>query len=210
MKSKTRFYQKYVKRIVDIVISFVLLIGLSPLFIIIILFVKFTSKGPVFFVQERIGRDGKIFLIFKFRTMCVGAENMGSGLTVKSDSDSRITPIGNVLRKTSLDEIPQLLNILKGDMSLIGPRPPVTYFPYDGYYNYPEWAKKRFSIRPGVTGLAQCSVRNSVPWDRRIEIDLTYIESISFFNDVKIFFLTILRVIRTSNVYDEGKIERNE
>lgn len=210
MKTKTGIYQNYIKRVIDITISFILLIVLSPLFIVIIFLVKFTSKGPVFFLQERIGRDGKYFLIFKFRTMCVGAEKMGSGLTVKSDSDSRITRIGNVLRKTSLDEIPQLLNILKGDMSLIGPRPPVTYFPYDGHDNYPDWAKKRFSVRPGVTGLAQCTVRNSVPWDRRIEIDLTYINSISFLNDVKIFFLTFFRVIKTSNVYDEGKIERNE
>lgn len=210
MKNKTRLYEKYVKRVIDILISLILLIILSPLFIVIILLVKFTSRGPVFFLQKRIGRDGKTFLIFKFRTMCVGAENMGSGLTVKSDSDSRITRIGNVLRKTSLDEIPQLVNILKGDMSLIGPRPPVTYFPYDGYSNYPGWTKKRFSVRPGVTGLAQCTVRNSVPWDKRIEIDLTYIDSINFTNDVKIFFLTFLRVIKTSNVYDEGKIERNE
>ena len=166
MKSKRKIYQKNIKRIIDIVISFLLLVILSPLFIVISLLVKVTSNGPAFFLQERIGKDGKTFLIYKFRTMCVGAEKMGSGLTVKSDSDSRITYIGNLLRKTSLDEIPQLVNILKGDMSLIGPRPPVTYFPYDGYSNYPDWAKKRFSVRPGVTGLAQCTVRNSVSWDK--------------------------------------------
>lgn len=128
-----------IKRLIDFFGSFIGVIIISPILIIIALLIKFTSKGPVFFKQERLGKDGKTFKILKFRTMVVNAEKIGDGLTVKSENDNRITKIGKFLRATSLDELPQLFNVILGQMSLVGPRPPVTYYPYDGYKNYPDW-----------------------------------------------------------------------
>ena len=132
----------FIKRIIDILGSLIGMIILLPLFIIIAILIKLTSEGPVFFRQERLGKDGKVFKILKFRTMVVNAEKIGDGLKVKSENDSRITKIGRFLRATSLDELPQLWNVFIGQMSLVGPRPPATYFPYDGYENYPDWTKK--------------------------------------------------------------------
>lgn len=185
----------------DLFGSLIGIIIISPILIIIILLIKLTSKGPVFFKQERLGKDGEIFKIIKFRTMIVNAEKIGDGLTVKDNSDNRITKVGKFLRKTSLDELPQLVNVIKGDMSLVGPRPPVTYFPYDGIGNYPEWAKQRFKMLPGVTGLAQITVRNSVVWDERIKIDNKYIETFSFWLDIKIIFKTILKLFKSEDIY---------
>ena len=167
-----------------------------------------TSEGPVFFKQKRLGKDGKVFDIIKFRTMIVNAEKIGDGLTVKSEDDSRITKVGKLLRKTSLDELPQLINVLKGDMSLVGPRPPATYFPYDGYENYPEWAKRRFDMRPGMTGLAQITVRNSVVWDKRIVIDNIYIDEFNILLDTKILLLTVARIIKPQSIYYSTPVAR--
>ncbi|MGM0293415.1 sugar transferase [Enterococcus sp. AZ062] len=203
-------YKQIFKRVLDVCISIVVLIICSPIIIILSILIKLTSEGPVFFKQKRLGLNGENFFIYKFRTMCVGAETIGDGLTIKTASDNRITKVGGFLRKTGLDELPQLINIIIGDMSLIGPRPPVTYFPYDGFNAYPEWAKKRFTVRPGITGLAQCTVRNSVSWDKRIEIDLQYIQEISFTNDLKIIYKTILKVFKIQDIYDEGKITRDK
>lgn len=203
-------YKQIFKRVLDVCISIKVLIICSPIIIILSILIKSTSEGPVFFKQKRLGLNGENFFIYKFRTMCVGAETIGDGLTIKTASDNRITKVGGFLRKTGLDELPQLINIIIGDMSLIGPRPPVTYFPYDGFDAYPEWAKKRFTVRPGITGLAQCTVRNSVSWDKRIEIDLQYIEEISFTNDLKIIYKTILKVFKIQDIYDEGKITRDK
>lgn len=195
-----------IKRIIDFLGSLIGLIIISPILIIIALSIKFTSKGPILFKQERLGRDGKTFKIFKFRTMVVNAENIGDGLTVKSESDTRITKIGKILRATSLDELPQLLNVMKGQMSLVGPRPPVTYFPYDGYNNYPDWAKKRFTMKPGITGLTQVTVRNSVSWDERIKVDNKYIDSFNVCLDIKLLFKTVSRIFKLENVYmDKSK-----
>lgn len=203
-------YKQIFKRVLDVCISIIVLIICSPIIIILSILIKSTSEGPVFFKQKRLGLNGENFFIYKFRTMCVGAETIGDGLTIKTASDNRITKVGGFLRKTGLDELPQLINIIIGDMSLIGPRPPVTYFPYDGFDAYPEWAKKRFTVRPGITGLAQCTVRNSVSWDKRIEIDLQYIEEISFTNDLKIIYKTILKVFKIQDIYNEGKITRDK
>lgn len=203
-------YKQIFKRVLDVCISIIVLIICSPIIIILSILIKSTSEGPVFFKQKRLGLNGENFFIYKFRTMCVGAETIGDGLTIKTASDNRITKVGGFLRKTGLDELPQLINIIIGDMSLIGPRPPVTYFPYDGFDAYPEWAKKRFTVKPGITGLAQCTVRNSVSWDKRIEIDLQYIEEISFTNDLKIIYKTILKVFKIQDIYDEGKITRDK
>lgn len=135
--------------------------------------------------------------------MIVNAEKIGDGLTVKNNNDSRITKIGKILRATSLDELPQLFNVIKGNMSLVGPRPPVTYFPYEGIQNYPEWAKKRFEMLPGVTGLAQVTVRNSVSWDERIKIDNEYIDTFNLLLDIQIIFKTILKIFKSEDIYME-------
>lgn len=181
--------------------SLVGIIIISPILIIIAIAIKLTSEGPVFFKQDRLGKDGKAFKIIKFRTMVVNAEHIGDGLIVTSESDNRITKVGKFLRKTSLDELPQLFNVLVGQMSLVGPRPPVTYHPYDGYENYPEWAKKRFIMRPGVTGLTQVTVRNSVEWNDRIVVDNKYIDSFNIWLDIKILFNTFFKVSKPENIY---------
>ncbi|GAB6086150.1 sugar transferase [Alkaliphilus crotonatoxidans] len=190
-----------IKRLIDFFGSLIGAIIISPILTIIALLIKLTSKGPVFFKQERLGKDGKTFKILKFRTMVVNAEVIGDGLSVKSENDNRITRIGKFLRATSLDELPQLFNVILGQMSLVGPRPPVTYFPYDGYNNYPEWAKKRFIMRPGVTGLAQITVRNSVSWNERIKVDNEYIDSFNVWFDIKILFRTLRRIFKSENIY---------
>jgi len=196
----------FIKRLIDLFGSMIGAIIISPILIIIALLIKLTSKGPVFFKQERLGKDGKSFKILKFRTMVVNAEKIGDGLSVKSQNDNRITRIGRLLRATSLDELPQLFNVILGQMSLVGPRPPVTYFPYDGYNDYPEWAKKRFTMRPGVTGLTQVTVRNSVSWDERIKVDNEYIDSFNVWFDIKLLFKTIGRIFKSQNIYmDKSK-----
>ena len=195
-----RVYVNFFKRILGLIFSLVGFIILIPIFLIISILIKLTSKGPIFFKQERIGRNGKVFNMYKFRTMIVNAENIGDGIRVRSKNDPRITKIGKILRRTSLDELPQLINVIKGDMSLVGPRPPVTYHPYNGYNNYPENAKKRFIVRPGLTGLSQIKYRNGVSWDKRIEIDVKYTENISFLEDIKIILATIKIVFKPVNI----------
>lgn len=200
-------YAKYIKRILDFTLSLMALIVLMPILFIIAVLIKITSKGPVFFLQERLGKAGKVFKIIKFRTMIPNAEKIGDGLKVRSETDNRITKIGKILRKTSLDELPQFINVLVGQMSLIGPRPPVTYHPHK-YEEYTEEQRQRFLVRPGITGLAQVRVRNSATWDERIEIDIEYIKNISFKEDVRIFFKTIVKVIKSENTY--GKTEEKK
>lgn len=184
-----------IKRIFDLLVSLILLFILSPFFLIIAVAIKCTSNGPAFFLQERIGYQGKIFKIIKFRTMVVNAEHIGDGVCIYDKSDPRVTKIGRFLRSTSLDELPQLINVVKGDMSIVGPRPPVTYNPYDGYENYPEWAKKRFIMRPGITGLVQVKLRDS-NWNEKMKIDMEYINKFSIFLDVEILFKTVLTVLQ--------------
>lgn len=202
--------QLFIKRFADIFICLVALIVLLPVFLIISVAIKCTSKGPVLFFQERLGLYGKTFKIIKFRTMIVNAEHIGEGLRVSSEKDPRITSVGRFLRATSLDELPQLFNVVGGSMSLVGPRPPVTYHPYKGYDNYPEWAKNRFEMRPGVTGLAQATVRNSATWDERIVIDNRYIETFSLWMDIKVMFLTVKRVFSSEDIYGASREPRTE
>ena len=194
-----------IKRCADVLGSLLGLVILSPLLLIVSAVIKLTSRGTVFFRQERLGKHGKVFRIIKFRTMVMGAEKKGDGLFVYGTKDNRITGIGRILRKTSLDELPQLINVLKGDMSLVGPRPPVTYFPYDGYENYPDWAKKRFRMRPGITGLAQVRTRTTAPWDERIRIDNEYVDKFSVAFDIEILFRTFSAVLGSKNIYPESK-----
>ena len=191
----------FIKRLIDLLGGLTGSIVISPLLLIITLLIKLTSKGPVFFKQERLGKEGKVFKIWKFRTMVINAETIGDGLSVKNNNDVRITKIGKFLRATSLDELPQLFNVVLGQMSLVGPRPPVTYFPYKGYSNYPSQAKKRFLMRPGITGLTQVTVRNSVSWDERIVIDNQYIDSFNIWLDIQLLFRTIGRIFQTQDIY---------
>ena len=190
MKGKSYYF---LKRIIDIFGASILIIILSPILLVISVAIKLDSKGEVVFKQRRLGRYGKQFWIYKFRTMCVGAENMGDGQYCKQ-GDSRVTRVGKILRKTSLDELMQLFNILKGDMSFIGPRPPLTYHPWSIDEYTPE-QMKRFDVRPGITGLAQISGRKHLDWPKRIEYDVEYVENLSFWLDIKIFFITVFKVL---------------
>ncbi|MDE7327292.1 MAG: sugar transferase [Lachnospiraceae bacterium] len=199
--SRKRIRNLEIKRCIDIIGSGVGLVILSPLFLLTAFLIKTTSKGPVFFRQERLGYHGKIFRIMKFRTMVVGAEQLGDGLKVKDEHDARITYIGRFIRKTSLDELPQLVNVLKGDMSLVGPRPPATYYPYPGYGAYPKTAKCRFAMRPGMTGLAQVKVRNSATWEERIRYDVEYVRKFNVLLDIQILFATVAVVLGSKDIY---------
>ena len=201
-----RTFNLFIKRLIDLLGSLIGMVIVFPIFIIIALSVKLTSKGPIFFKQERLGKNGRVFKIIKFRTMVVNAEKMGDGLKVKNESDNRITKVGKFLRATSLDELPQLWNVLVGDMSLVGPRPPVPYHPYK-YEEYNDFQRKRFEMRPGITGLTQVTVRNSVSWDDRIRIDVEYIERFNLWLDIKILFRTVIKVIKSEDIYGQNKKE---
>lgn len=194
----------FIKRVVDLLGSIIGGIIISPILLIIALLIKLTSKGPVFFKQQRLGKDGKIFNILKFRTMVVNAENIGDGLFVKTGQDNRITKVGKFLRGTSLDELPQLWNVIAGDMSLVGPRPPVPYHPYR-YDEYSDFQRKRFEMRPGMTGLTQVTVRNSVPWDERIRVDVKYVENFTIWLDIKILFKTVQKIFRKESIYTQSE-----
>lgn len=187
--------QLKIKRIFDFILSLLLVVLLTPFWIIVSLLICLDSQGKPFFLQERLGLNGKKFKIYKFRTMVNNAENLGDGLIVKNEGDSRITRVGRILRKTSLDELPQLFNILKGEMSFVGPRPPVTYHPYNGYESYSEKAKKRFDMLPGITGLAQVKKRNSATWDERIVIDVEYVDNFSIMLDCWILVHTVTAML---------------
>ena len=194
-------YKYGVKRVLDIVLSLIgILIGGIPMLIVAAL-VKLDSPGPVLFRQNRIGKDGKVFQIYKFRSMCVGAEKGG----VYSDNrDTRVTKVGRIIRATSLDELPQFFNVLKGDMSFIGPRPPLTYHPWP-YEEYTDFQRRMFEVRPGITGWAQTHGRKDVEWHRRIELNVWYVDHVSLWLDIKILFLTVLKVL--SNADNENKGE---
>lgn len=187
----------YIKRFLDIVVSAVALVVLSPLLLLLALLVRLTSEGPAIFKQKRIGKDGKVFEIYKFRSMCVGAEDKGSGV-YSGKGDARVTKIGKILRATSLDELPQFVNILKGEMSFIGPRPPLTYHPWD-YSEYTKEQLRMFEVRPGITGWAQVNGRKDVEWNRRIELNVWYVDHMSLWLDIKIMFMTVFKVLKNAD-----------
>jgi lipopolysaccharide/colanic/teichoic acid biosynthesis glycosyltransferase len=196
-----KIYKHFLKRFLDIIFAIIGILLLMPLFILIAIAIKIDSKGPVFYRQERLGKHGKVFRIFKFRTMVTGAEHIGTGLFTDGN-DSRITKVGFFLRKYSLDELPQLINVLLGDMSLIGPRPPVPYHPYP-FNNYPEKYRVRFLYRPGITGWAQVHGRTNLTWTQRLEYDIQYHNKINFFLDLKIVFLTLKKIILSENIFPD-------
>lgn len=192
----------FIKRAFDIFVSLPALIFLSPLFLIIAILIKLDSRGPVFFLQERIGKNGKPFYPFKFRTMVEGAAGKGLGITV-SENDERITRFGNFLRKWGIDEFPQLLNVLKGEMSLVGPRPTLRY-QVEKYNNF---QKKRLIAKPGLAGWALIHGRNSLLWEERINYDVWYVENWSLWLDIKIIFKTIYLIfIKQEGVYGKNGV----
>lgn len=190
------------KRIFDVVSSTLLLIILSPLFLILIVLVKLDSKGPVFFGHKRIGYKGETISVYKFRSMVQNAEEVLRNFTpeqkaefeknFKLDDDPRVTKIGAFLRKTSLDELPQLINIIKGDMSVVGPRPIVQ----KEVVKYGKYADKLFSVKPGLTGFWQANGRSDTTYDERVQMDMYYIDNRSTLLDIKILFKTVIAVIR--------------
>jgi len=184
--------QLVLKRLIDILLSLIGLVLLAVPFPIISLVVKLDSKGSVFFRQERVGKDGRSFRVWKFRTMVVGAVGKGLGHNVARD-DSRITRVGAVLRNWGLDELPQLLNVFIGEMSLVGPRPTLAY----QVKSYNDFQRRRLLVKPGITSLAVVSGRNALSWKERIELDVWYVEHWSLWLDIKILFKTLWTVLVT-------------
>ena len=196
-------YRNGIKRGIDFVIAALVgVIGLIPMLLVAML-IKLDSPGPALFRQERIGKNGKVFEILKFRTMCVNAEHTGSGV-YSGKNDSRVTRVGRILRATSIDELPQVVNILRGDMALIGPRPPLTYHPWP-WEEYTAEQRRMFEVRPGITGWAQVHGRKDVEWHQRIELNVWYVDHVSFALDVRIFFMTIFKVLSNADNENIGE-----
>jgi undecaprenyl phosphate N,N'-diacetylbacillosamine 1-phosphate transferase len=185
-------YKKTLKPLIDFVLSLIGLLVLSPIFIVVTILLFFLNNGKPFFMQLRPGKNGQIFKIIKFKTMNDKKDSKGNLLPDKM----RLTWFGKIVRKTSLDEIPQLLNVLKGDMSLIGPRPLLTTY----LHLYNDFQNRRHEIKPGITGWAQVNGRNAISWDKKFEYDVWYVDHISFVLDIKILFLTIKKVFKTEGI----------
>lgn len=191
-------YKLFLKRLIDFIIAFLALLILSPIFIIVTIGLYFANDGKPFFFQSRPGLNEKIFKIIKFKTMNDKKDAAGNLLP---DAD-RLTPIGAFVRKTSLDEIPQLINVLKGDMAIIGPRPLlIQYLPL---YNAVQ--RRRHEVRPGITGWAQINGRNAISWSRKFELDIWYVDHVSFQTDLKVFFLTFKKVFKSEGISAEGHV----
>ena len=195
-------YKHFFKRLFDIILALLILIILSPVLLILALAVKIDSRGPVIFKQDRIGLHGRVFKLYKFRSMCVGAEKTGSGV-YSEKGDPRVTRVGKILRATSADELVQAFNVLKGDMSFIGPRPPLTYHPWP-IDAYTDEQRRMFDVRPGITGWAQVNGRKGVEWHKRIELNVWYVDHVSLLLDIKIFFMTIFKVFSNADNENTG------
>lgn len=195
-------YERFFKRPIDIICSLLAIIVFSWLYIIVAILVRVKLGSPVLFKQDRPGKDEKIFKLYKFRTMTDAKDENGNLLP----DEVRLTKFGKMLRATSLDELPEAFNILKGDMSVVGPRPLlVSYLPY-----YTEEEKRRHDVRPGLTGLAQVNGRNFVDWDHRLQFDIQYVQKISFMGDIKIIINTALKFVKKEDIaVDTNKVEPN-
>lgn len=185
-------YKSFFKRLIDFFVSLIGVICVFPLFLLIVLFLTLANNGKPFFIQKRPGKNGKIFKIIKFKTMNDKKDSQGNLL---SDAE-RLTSVGAFVRKTSLDEIPQLLNVLVGDMSLIGPRPLLVNY----LHLYSDFQNRRHEVKPGITGWAQVNGRNAISWEKKFEMDVWYVENISFKLDLKIFFLTVKKVLKSEGI----------
>ena len=196
-------YKKFFKRLIDVTIAALGLLILGIPMLVVALVVKLDSPGPVLFKQQRIGKNGKVYSMYKFRSMKVGAEHTGSGV-YSGKGDPRVTRVGKFLRASSIDELPQFINILKGDMSFIGPRPPLTYHPWH-YEEYTQEQLRMFEVRPGVTGWAQVNGRKEVEWNKRIELNVWYVDHLSLWLDLKIIFMTVFKVVTNANNENTGE-----
>lgn len=195
-------YKRFFKRLFDILLSLTGIIIAGIPMLLVAVAVKIDSKGHAIFKQERLGVGGKVFNIYKFRSMCVNAEHTGSGV-YSGKGDARVTRVGKILRATSIDELPQMFNILKGDMSFVGPRPPLTYHPWP-LAEYTDEQRRMFDVRPGITGWAQINGRKAVEWNQRIKLNVWYVDNLSLWLDIKIVFKTVFKVLRNSDNENVG------
>ena len=195
-------YKNFIKPVIDFVLALVGFLFLSPVFVMVTIGLFFANDGKPFFFQLRPGKNGKIFKIIKFKTMTDKKDENGNLLP---DAD-RLTKIGSFVRKTSLDEIPQLLNVIKGDMSLVGPRPLLPK--YLELYN--DFQRRRNEVKPGITGWAQVNGRNSISWEKKFEYDVWYVDNVSFLLDVKILILTVLKVVKSEGINEQGQATSTE
>lgn len=198
-------YQRKIKRLIDFILSLLLMPFFLILLLIVWILIKFDDNGPVFYNANRLGEHGEIFKMYKFRSMKVNAPDLRNedGSTFNSENDPRLTKIGGFIRKTSIDEVPQLINVLIGDMSFVGPRPDLP----EHINQYSEMEKIKLNVKPGITGYNQAYFRNSIPWKKRLKNDVFYVENISFMIDLKIIFKTIMSVLANDNVFVEEKNE---
>ena len=195
-------YKNFIKPAIDFVLALVGFLFLSPIFVLVAIGLFFANDGKPFFFQLRPGKNGKIFKIIKFKTMTDKKDENGNLLP---DAD-RLTKIGSFVRKTSLDEIPQLLNVIKGDMSLVGPRPLLPK--YLELYN--DFQRRRNEVKPGITGWAQVNGRNSISWEKKFEYDVWYVDNVSFLLDIKILIITVLKVVKSEGINEQGQATSNE
>lgn len=195
-------YKTFIKSFLDFILALIGFLLLSPVFIIVTIGLFFANQGKPFFFQLRPGKDGKIFKIIKFKTMNDKKDEYGNLLP---DAD-RLTKVGSFVRKTSLDEIPQLLNVIKGDMSLIGPRPLLPSY----LVLYNDFQRRRNEVKPGITGWAQVNGRNSISWEKKFEYDVWYVDHISFALDFKILWLTVLKVLKSEGINEQGQATSEE
>lgn len=195
-------YKRYIKRLIDLFISILLLPFFAVIFVIVAPIIFLTDKGPVFYNADRLGYEGKVYKMFKFRSMKVNAPDIRNvdGSTYNSEDDPRVTKIGRIIRKTSIDEIPQLLNVLIGDMSIIGPRP---FIPVEDLKDTSYDFNERLKVRPGITGYTQAYFRNSISQEEKIQMDAEYARNVTFTGDIKIFFKTLQTVLLRQNVYNK-------
>ena len=190
--------QKFIKRAIDILGSFLGGLLIFPILIIIAILIRVKLGSPIFFTQDRVGKDGKVFKIVKFRTMLEAYDKFGEALSDKK----RVTSFGNFLRSTSLDELPELINVLKGDMSLVGPRPLLVE--YIDLYSKEQF--RRHEVRPGMTGWAQVNGRNNLNWDEKFKMDVEYVDNVNLLLDIKILFLTIFKVLKRDGISKDGHV----
>ena len=195
-------YKLFFKRLIDIICSLVGLIVFSPILVIVALLVRLNLGSPIFFTQNRLGKNGKEFKMIKFRTMKDAVDKFGEVLP----DEQRLTRFGKILRSTSLDELPELINVLKGDMTLVGPRPLLVEYKE----LYSERQFRRHETSPGITGWAQVNGRNSISWNERFELDVWYVDNLSFFLDIKILFMTVLKVIKRDGINEEGQVSMSK
>ena len=195
-------YKLFFKRFLDILFAIILLLLAAFPMLVIAVLIRIGTPGPAIFKQQRVGKNGKVFWLYKFRSMCVNAEHTGSGV-YSGKGDPRVTKIGRILRATSLDELPQFWNILRGDMSFVGPRPPLTYHPWK-WEDYTDAQKRMFEVRPGITGWAQVNGRKTVEWNKRIELNVWYVDHVSLWLDLKVVVKTFTKVLSNADNESTG------